>query len=78
MKKGTDLNARDYDQRTAFHFAATFGHYEVVKFFLQNQVKQEFDRFGATPLTDAIRNHQYAIQELFQEFGQELQVNLQE
>jgi ankyrin repeat protein len=65
MQRGTDLNACDYDQRTAFHFAATFGHYDVVRFFLQNQVKQEFDRFGATPQTDAIRNHQYAIQELF-------------
>lgn len=38
LLNGTDLNSSDYDLRTAFHIAASYGKYDVVKFFLDNNI----------------------------------------
>ena len=65
LQKGTDMNAQDYDMRTAFHIAASTGQEEVVRFFLENNITALPDRFGAFPQSDAIRNKHYAIQQLF-------------
>ena len=65
FQNGTDMNAQDYDMRTAFHIAASTGQEEVVRFFLENNIPSLPDRFGAFPYSDAIRNKHYAIQQLF-------------
>lgn len=59
LAAGSDLNASDYDRRTAFHVAAASGQLEVVKWFMQHKVPYKLDRFGCTPQSDAIRNNHY-------------------
>lgn len=61
MQAGTDMNAQDYDLRTAFHIAASAGQEDVVRFFLKNNIPALPDRFGAFPHSDAVRNKHYAI-----------------
>ena len=50
------MNIQDYDLRTAFHYAASVGQINVVKYLLENKVALLQDRFGGTPETDAFRN----------------------
>ena len=51
---GVNLDASDYDGRTAIHLAASEGHANVVDFLLNKGAKKDpVDRFGGTPLQDA-------------------------
>lgn len=54
---GGDLFAADYDQRTALHLAAAEGHHNALEYLLQQDgVEVNIkDRWGGTPLDDAIR-----------------------
>ena len=50
----------DYDRRTALHLAASNGHEHIVKYLLSishdaQANKEKLDRFGNTPLADAVR-----------------------
>lgn len=66
LHAGTDLSASDYDIRTALHLAATEGHAKTVQFLVDNakesgtleKVVSAADRWGGTPLGDAI-HHQH-------------------
>ncbi|XP_055520401.1 glutaminase kidney isoform, mitochondrial-like [Leucoraja erinacea] len=56
-----DMEQKDYDSRTPLHIAAAEGHVEVVCFLLDACCVNPFckDRWGNTPLDDAIHfNHQ--------------------
>merc|ERR1712228_553137 len=57
--RGSDLNVKDYDDRTPMHLAAASGNLEIVKFLYTLQPFVEIgslkDRFGKTPLDDAER-----------------------
>ena len=55
--QGADMEAADYDGRTALHLAAAEGHIEAVKFILEvGQVAPEpTDRWGVTPYQEAVR-----------------------
>jgi len=55
-QQGVDMNLGDYDGRTALHLAAAEGHLRCVKFLLEEcKVKHDpKDRWGQTPLTEAI------------------------
>eukprot|EP00095_Tigriopus_kingsejongensis_P005251 maker-scaffold353_size198981-snap-gene-0.36 protein:Tk05251 transcript:maker-scaffold353_size198981-snap-gene-0.36-mRNA-1 annotation:"glutaminase liver mitochondrial" len=55
--QGVDLNQSDYDGRTALHVAAAEGQFECVKFLLEiTGIKaMPQDRWGFTPLDDAVR-----------------------
>ena len=38
-KNKVDVNAADYDKRTALHLAASEGQYEIVKILLENRAR---------------------------------------
>merc|ERR1719181_419386 len=53
--KGADINQADYDGRTSAHLASANGHVAVVQYLIQNKASLDaFDRFGRTPLQDAL------------------------
>jgi ankyrin repeat protein len=55
---GVSVNEADYDGRTALHLAACEGHVECVEYLLENKANVESkDRFGGTPLEDAVRHN---------------------
>ena len=59
---GIDLNAADYDGRTALHLAASEGHLEVINYLIEKGVNLDpVDRWGGTPLTDAERGDHAAV-----------------
>lgn len=50
-------NCKDYDLRTPLHLAAAHKHLDIVKLLLENGADADAeDRFGGTPLSDALRN----------------------
>jgi len=53
-----DLSVGDYDKRTALHLAASEGHVAVLMYLLEelNLGASPQDRWGGTPLDDAIRS----------------------
>ncbi len=56
LVQGVDLNASDYDGRTAIHLAASEGQAEVVSYFIRQGVDlSPLDRWGNRPLDDARR-----------------------
>ena len=64
-------NGGDYDSRTPIHLASAEGHLETVKFLVEvvgvdiNPV----DRFGGTPLTDAIRHKTKNVEDYLRSKG---------
>lgn len=56
LKQGASVNQGDYDNRTPLHLAASEGHLEVVQMLLQYGANPSLkDRWGGTPLQDAVR-----------------------
>jgi len=68
---GTDVNAGDYDKRTAIHLAASEGLTEVVKFLVEeaNADVNVVDRWNNTPLDDAMRSHHKEVVDLLYKLG---------
>jgi CRP-like cAMP-binding protein len=51
-----DINAGDYDSRSALHIAAADGHGKVVEFLLEQKADpNKKDRWACTPLLEAVR-----------------------
>ena len=54
--KGGDFSLPDYDLRTPLHLACSQGNYDAVKMLLEHGASvHSKDRFGHTPLIDAVR-----------------------
>ena len=57
VANGLNLNAADYDGRTALHLAASEGHVNIVNYLIEHEVHvNPSDRWGNTPLVDAYRH----------------------
>jgi potassium channel len=66
---GCSPNACDYDKRTVLHVAASEGHKNIVADILQrkgNVNLETLDRWGGTPLQDAIREGHKHVAEMLQ------------
>ena len=67
---GISLEEGDYDNRTALHLAASNGHYNVIKYFIEQEINlNPIDRWGGTPLDDATRENHTDIVTLLQDNG---------
>lgn len=70
VAQGVPLEAGDYDRRTALHLAAAEGHVEVVRYFMAHGVAvNPIDRWGNTPLDDALRHGREDCAELLSHHG---------
>ena len=62
---GTDLNAADYDGRTAIHLAASEGQMEVLEYLISKGARLDcIDRWQNTPLDDAKREGHGGVERL--------------
>ncbi|XP_063808631.1 glutaminase liver isoform, mitochondrial isoform X2 [Pseudophryne corroboree] len=67
------MDQTDYDSRTALHVAAAEGHLDVVKFLTEDCRVNPFikDRWGNTPLRDAVRFERHDVANLLTEYQEE-------
>jgi glutaminase len=70
VAQGVPLESADYDHRTAMHLAAAEGHLDVVRYFIAHGVPvNPTDRWGNTPLDDALRHGRETVAELLRQSG---------
>ena len=68
--QGAEIDAADYDGRTALHLAASEGRDEIVSFLLEQGVNPApIDRWGGTPLDDARRERHERVARLLESAG---------
>ena len=61
----------DYDKRTAMHLAASEGLLEMVKYLIDEAGADPspVDRWGGTPLDDAVRHNHFRVQDYLMSNG---------
>jgi glutaminase len=70
VARGVDVDAADYDGRTALHLAASEGHVKAVRYLLNQRAQvNPLDRWGNTPLADAKRSRHDEVVALLTEFN---------
>jgi DNA-binding transcriptional ArsR family regulator len=73
IANGGGPSACDYDRRSALHLACCEGHVEMVRYLLDAGADVEAkDRFGGSPLDDAVRHGRTEIQALLRAHGARL------
>ena len=67
---GVNIDDADYDGRTALHLAASEGHHDTVEYFIAKKADlSPLDRWGGTPLSDAIKNKHKKVIALLKKYG---------
>ena len=67
---GFDLNLGDYDHRTPLHVAVAESHHEATQFLLKQGVDlNPVDRWGQTPLDEAVRKKDSILQDILSAQG---------
>ncbi len=70
MEGSININAGDYDKRTALHLSAAAGHTHIVSFLIENGADvNAMDSWGGTPLDDAIRTSNLECIRIIKEAG---------
>ncbi|KAI3743728.1 hypothetical protein L1987_56793 [Smallanthus sonchifolius] len=70
LSSGTDVNFRDIDNRTALHVAACQGFSDVAELLLEGGAEVDpQDKWGSTPLADAIHYKNYGVVKLLEKHG---------
>ncbi|WP_299619388.1 glutaminase A [Pelagibius sp.] len=70
VAQGVPLDTADYDARTPLHLAAAEGHAEIVQYFVTQKLDvNPRDRWGNTPLDDALRHDRAAVADLLRRHG---------
>ncbi|XRB09682.1 potassium channel skor [Pycnococcus provasolii] len=73
VENGVPVDEGDYDQRCALHLAAAEGQLLAVNFLISNGAQVNVkDRWGGTPLEDALRGDYLSVAVLLQKEGAEL------
>eukprot|EP00009_Paramoeba_aestuarina_P002804 CAMPEP_0201522478 /NCGR_PEP_ID=MMETSP0161_2-20130828/17615_1 /ASSEMBLY_ACC=CAM_ASM_000251 /TAXON_ID=180227 /ORGANISM="Neoparamoeba aestuarina, Strain SoJaBio B1-5/56/2" /LENGTH=395 /DNA_ID=CAMNT_0047921331 /DNA_START=21 /DNA_END=1208 /DNA_ORIENTATION=+ len=73
IQSGVNVNAVDYDKRSALHLAAAEGRFDTVKFLVERGANvNAVDRFGGTPLRDALEAKRYDISSYLRSHGSTL------
>eukprot|EP00123_Amoebidium_parasiticum_P010521 comp20160_c0_seq1/m.24950 comp20160_c0_seq1/g.24950 ORF comp20160_c0_seq1/g.24950 comp20160_c0_seq1/m.24950 type:complete len:969 (-) comp20160_c0_seq1:35-2941(-) len=68
--RGADLSKADLDRRTPLHVAAAEGRVGAVEFLIEQKVDvNAVDRWGNTPLEEAINNGHFETAQLIREHG---------
>jgi glutaminase len=70
VARGVALDIADYDLRSPLHLAAAEGHLAVVEYFVVHEVDPDpLDRWGNTPLDDALRHGRQDVAEALRRAG---------
>lgn len=73
LRSNISIDASDYDGRTALHLASAEGQREMVRFLLESGADTGvLDRWGSTPLSDALRHQHTGVAELLRDHGAKL------
>ena len=73
LSGGADVDAADYDGRTALHLAASEGQVAAIELLLGKGARVDVtDRWGGTPLQDAVRQRQRAAVAVLHRHGARL------
>lgn len=70
LMAGVEASFADYDKRTPLHLACAEGHPDIVELLLINAADPMFkDRFGSTPMDEAVKNDRMELLPILQRYG---------
>jgi ammonium transporter, Amt family len=71
VRRGANINAKDYDDRSVLHLVCSNGHLKALQLLMASSdlIVDTFDRFGSTPLQDAIHRGHIEIAAILRSAG---------